>query len=329
MRIIFFCPTNRRPVGGIKVIYRLASLCNEMLGAAGQAVVLHPNRPWTKYTWFDSRPKIIKKFFRLRWTGKPSLSGIGNVFDKRSDIVILPEIWVRKYGPQLAEKGIAFAIFVQGGYLLAKGNRHDLDASYAAAKLILAVSENTASCIAHAFPFAKDKIRKLRLHIESEKFSPAAAKKNVITYMPRKLPDHIKLWKFFLENRLPLGWTTQAIDNQDENGVAQALAESKIFVSMSYLEGLGLPPIEAALAGNVVIGYTGEGGKEYWKPPLFREVEHGNLLNLVDLTVELTRTIDFYDQQIFEEARVELAHTFSRDAFNKSAKQFLDELLNR
>ena len=36
-------------------------------------------------------------------------------------------------------------------------------------------------------------------------------------------------------------------------------------VYCSNLEGLGLPPLETAIAGNKVIGYTGEGGKEYWK----------------------------------------------------------------
>ena len=43
------------------------------------------------------------------------------------------------------------------------------------------------------------------------------------------------------------------------------LSKSKIFLSFSNLEGIGIPPIEAALAGNKVIGYTGGGGIEYWK----------------------------------------------------------------
>ena len=36
-------------------------------------------------------------------------------------------------------------------------------------------------------------------------------------------------------------------------------------VYCSNLEGLGLPPLETPIAGNKVIGYTGEEGKEYWK----------------------------------------------------------------
>lgn len=42
---------------------------------------------------------------------------------------------------------------------------------------------------------------------------------------------------------------------------------SRIFLSFSDLEGLGLPPIEAALCGNYVIGYHGGGGREYWRAP--------------------------------------------------------------
>ena len=40
---------------------------------------------------------------------------------------------------------------------------------------------------------------------------------------------------------------------------------------------LPLPPTEAALAGNQVIGYTGEGGGEYWKKPIFTEIKTGEI----------------------------------------------------
>ena len=43
-----------------------------------------------------------------------------------------------------------------------------------------------------------------------------------------------------------------------------------------------MPPIEAALAGNKIIGYTGEGGKEIWKKPLFTEIKNGNILDFVN-----------------------------------------------
>ena len=68
-----------------------------------------------------------------------------------------------------------------------------------------------------------------------------------------------------------------------------AKAKDQIFLSFSYLEGFGMPPLEAAIAGNKVIGYVGGGGKEYWKKPIFEEIQTGNIkqfcekiLNVVD-----------------------------------------------
>ena len=95
--------------------------------------------------------------------------------------------------------------------------------------------------------------------------------------MPRKLSDHAKILIFFLERHIPKNWRIKKIDNLNENETFKYLSKSKIFLSLSNLEGLGLPPLEAALAGNKVIGYTGEAGKEYWKKPMFIEIYNGDL----------------------------------------------------
>lgn len=329
MRLTFFCPSSSKPVGGIKVIYRLAELCDQLLGDQGEASVLHPNQPWVQYDWFDARPNHRRLFFRPQWVGKPSFSDIGNAFSAERDVVVLPEIWVRKYGVQLAQKKIPFAILVQGGYLMAKGLKSNLDTAFAAAKLIWSVSENASACIQQAFPFAGHKIRPLQLHVDANKFTPASEKENLISYMPRKLPAHIDLWKFFTAAHLPNSWKLQAIDGQDEAGVARLLGKSKIFLSMSYLEGLGLPPLEAALAGNLVLGYTGEGGKGYWKAPLFHEIAHGDLLALSQKTIELLRHTDDLNSMTYVSARQQLASLFSADAQQKSVEQFLGELMSQ
>ena len=60
--------------------------------------------------------------------------------------------------------------------------------------------------------------------------------------------------------------------------ISKQMNASKIFLSFSNFEGLGLPPIEAAFAGNKIIGYTGEGGNDYFKQPLFEKVSKGNIL---------------------------------------------------
>ena len=68
------------------------------------------------------------------------------------------------------------------------------------------------------------------------------------------------------------------IDQLNEKQVFEVLKQSRIFLSFSDMEGLGIPPIEAAILGNKVIGYTGQGGTEYWRSPLFEKIENGNII---------------------------------------------------
>ena len=54
---------------------------------------------------------------------------------------------------------------------------------------------------------------------------------------------------------------------------------------------MGIPPIEAALSGNKVIGYVGGGGSEYWKKPIFTKVENGEI---EDFAKKIINSIKFY-----------------------------------
>ena len=59
------------------------------------------------------------------------------------------------------------------------------------------------------------------------------------------------------------------------------MSESLIFLSLNYHEGFGMPPIEAMLSGCVVIGYAGQGGKEYFLPGFTRQIPDGEILDFV------------------------------------------------
>ena len=107
-------------------------------------------------------------------------------------------------------------------------------------------------------------------------------KKNLITFMPRKLSDHFHILSLFLFKKLPKKWRMESLNNLDEKKLFSKLAKSKIFLSFSYTEGFGMPPLEAAIAGNKVIGYTGGGGKEYWNKPIFEEIQSGDIKNFSD-----------------------------------------------
>ena len=101
--------------------------------------------------------------------------------------------------------------------------------------------------------------------------------KKSITYMNRRSPEHADKVIFFLKPYLPADWSLTLIDGMREAQVVQMLSESSIFLSFCELEGFGLPPLEAALCGNAVVGYTGQGAQEYFNTPVFHTIAHGDL----------------------------------------------------
>ena len=86
-----------------------------------------------------------------------------------------------------------------------------------------------------------------------------------IAYMPRKRPADAAALKTLFRALFPqhaqLPWVE--INDMTRPQVAQALAQSRVFASLSRDEGLGLPPLEAMAAGCLVCGFDGGGGKEY------------------------------------------------------------------
>lgn len=276
MTITYLCQVSNRPVGGVKVLYRHS----EMLVANGiDSNIFHPEDPAFSCTWFEHhvRSRAIAPF---------------NV---ASDFIVIPEIWASKFGPKCIEEQIKYAIFVQNGYLINPPIAPDLEARqrtvYENASLIMSISEDTTAIIELTYPgVEKQKIIRL-LPTVSKRFRPGSKKKR-IAFMPRKLPMHAQFVWNLLKLYLPPEWEVAVIDNKSEDEVAAILAESAIFLSFSEFEGFGLPPIEAAMAGNVVVGYTGQGAREYFELPIFHEVQPGDFRDYVKRILDLIERVD-------------------------------------
>ena len=329
MRVIFLVPAVRKPVGGVKVIYQQVAVLNQLLPPDSQAVILHPNTLWFKDRWFDNGSPQMRAFFKPQILhGRLSFSNIGDVFNAASDFVVIPEVWVRKYGVQLHKAGVPYAIYVQNGYFMNKGNRQDLDIAYANAKCILAISEDVAKCVQMAFPGTERNILRMHCSIRSDLFTASTTKENLITFMPRKLPDHAGKVLFFLKAHLPSTWRVQAISGLDEQKVAEVLSRSKVFISFSEFEGLGLPPLEAALSGNKVVGYTGQGGDEYWHPDIFTAIETGNVTGLARAVLNSLNAWEATDQlPSMQSAIAVLARTYSDNQERADLKSFIKHML--
>lgn len=295
--IVFLCPANNVPRGGDKVIYNQATIINEMKGPLS-ASVLHPFQPGFSFTWFDHGATIKKNL----------------KFSKIHDFVIIPEFWAVPHARLLHNIGVQYGIFVQGGYIMGlrgsnSGEEHD--AAYHNAALILAISDDTVECIEMAYPECADKVYRVHCSVNPEQFIASSKKENIICYMPRRLKSHSQLVTFFLNKNMPPNWRIESIEGLDENGVADILGKSRIFLSFGELEGLGLPPIEAALSGCHVIGYTGEGAKEYWDPEIFTEIYSGDIKAFVKAVLNKIDEIDSAPSTTHTAAIKKLADKYS------------------
>jgi glycosyltransferase involved in cell wall biosynthesis len=99
-------------------------------------------------------------------------------------------------------------------------------------------------------------------------FKPSAQKKLQIAYMPRKREYETSFVKGLFKSLYPelrdIPWVP--IHNMSLEECARTLDESAIFAAFSYIEGLGLPPLEAMASGCVVVGFNGLGGADYATP---------------------------------------------------------------
>ncbi|HTT03874.1 MAG TPA: hypothetical protein VMF64_01185 [Steroidobacteraceae bacterium] len=300
LRIVYLLPAINTPIGGNKVIYRHIQTVR---GLGVPCYAFHAEKPGSTYSWFPHAVESLK---------------CGH-FDPRRDFLVFSEVWAALAAQFCIPAALRYAIFVQNGYLAhftAGFDRQIVTEAYRHADIVLSISDDTTAVTRLLYPFLEER-QLMRLTLSVPGMFRPAAKEPLITYMPRKLPEHAQRVCLYLQQRLPRAWRLQAIDQLSEEQVAATLARSSIFLSFSELEGYGLPPLEAALAGNLVVGYTGQGGREFFAPPIFRAVENGDLLRYVS---EVERAISDVDAGVLgasalqQQCRaLETSHSMARE----------------
>ena len=291
--IIYICPTgNNKPTGGIKIIYRHVEILSKLLPEEIESKIFHFEDVNFKCDWFTHNVNFKKN----------------TSFDPNKEFVIIPE-WMAVYHAKMLQKAeVKYGIFVQNGFFLhtKPSNNfkdHEVHEAYEKAKIIISYSDEITECIKLTFPKSSEKIFRINVSVDNKKFCYTEeifkSKENLITYMPRKKAEHAKKLLFILQHHLPKNWEIKSIDNLKELEVVRFLEKSKIFLSFSELEGFGLPPVEAALCGNFVIGYTGESGKEYWEPPIFEEIFSGDLRTFANKVINKVKDLN-QNNHVFE-----------------------------
>ena len=314
--IIYICPTGKnRPAGGIKIIYRHVEILSRLLPKGVDSKIFHFDDINFQCDWFKHNVNFKKN----------------SNFDPTKEFVIIPE-WMAVYHARVLQKiGVKYGIFVQNGFYLntkPKNNFSDreIKEAYDKAEFIISYSDEITECVKLTFPQLIDKILRINISVNNNQFICSEEifknKENLITYMPRKKIDHVTKLLFILNQHLPKNWKIKSIDNLRESEVVDFFKKSKIFLSFSEFEGFGLPPVEAALCGNLVIGYTGESGKEYWDSPIFSEVFSGDLRTFANKVI---KKIENFDEKkfIFDEFRPHIKKLAEKYSIEKEQHSLL------
>ena len=342
INIIYVLPAHKSASGGSKIIYQHSELINKFKIDNVSSYILHLKKkkiskillslkkrmftkPSQKYGWRSNEMKTAKSFVPSpSWTKHKIQIKNDMNFDAKTDFVILPEIWAHFANNFLIKNKIKYSIFVQGYYHMNSFYDHKkLSKSYEKAEFIITTSEETFKSIKFIFPNCKNKIFKVNLSIDHKKFKIPHNKSNLITLMPKKLSDHFHILSLFLSKRLPKKWKVESLSNLDEKKLFEKLSKSKIFLSFSYLEGFGLPPLEAAMAGNKIIGYSGGGGKEYWSKPIFDEIKPGDIKNFCERILNTVNNFPNNWHKITHKNRKRLVTKYSPENEKKLIKKLI------
>jgi hypothetical protein len=315
-KLIWVLPALNYPCGGNIVGHNYVDTINALQYKGFKSEVLYSQL-------LDFKPTLFKYSSEL----KTDLT-----VDPKKEFFVIPEVLALSNAVSLAEQNIPYAISVLNGYLMDMevnigiGDFNQLEHVYEKAAFIISVSEDTTANIKLAFPKCANKIIQASYVIDKAKMLPIVEKQNIITYMPRKLGRHSQLILLLLGNKLPKNWEVMPIDGVSEQAVYDIFTKSKIFLSVSEFEGLAMPPVMAALSGNLVIGYTGEGNKEYFHLPCFEEVMQGDIKDFVEKLLEAVKRYD-NDQVTIDMPSIEfLKNKFSEHALSSFLKNMLDHV---
>lgn len=238
-RILFLCPSNLSPTGGVQKIYEFA----QALADAGFAsFVVHRNSRY-RPNWFESDVPVL---------------GRNDVVVEPCDLLVIPE-FMGTIIPQL--EGCAKVVLNQNSYIVFDENFHNKEVVS-----ILVVSDYIRRYSEFAYP--RKTILPIHMGYDETIFNAVnCRKKKQIAYMPRRRSIDSKRLLQALDARGALsGWTLAPIDGLNARQVADVMRESMIFLSFSQREGFGLPPLEAMACGCLVVGFHGHGGAEFFDP---------------------------------------------------------------
>lgn len=324
--IYVFCHIGaKNPNGGVKILFEYARALRQ---SGHDACILIPGA--------HLYPNDCPKGYKPSWfdTDVPVEDNVRLI--TKDDIVIIHEegIWCYEH---LAANNPRMIMINQGAQSSLTDNV-GMHISYNFARNIyskclgvITISPYIANFVNVVFQVDKNKIHVIENPIDSY-FSPSANKSNTILVMnkqPGNVVSHMIIK--IISERYP-GWYIKIVHGLTHKQLALEMADAKVFLFLctQHGEGSSLPPIEAALSGCKVIGYSGLGSRYYYQMPLFTEIEYNDVTELVikldHYTSVMTGDDRFY--KLFARSIQELRDRRSISRFDSEVNRVFNELIS-
>lgn len=270
-RILFVSINYSEPAGGVRTIYRHV----EILRRHGfQASVLHAGGPDEVY--FDTTADIIRVADGIEF--------------RPDDILVVSED--RKESLDFAgQVNLTKVVFLQNPFFMFEGLREGL--TYGDLGITHHVAGGLWMGAVMAELIGVPEVPVIRYAVDPARFYPEA-KQRKIAFMPRKYPIGARFIQRAFKQRHPeyddVEW--DEISGVPEAEAARRLRESAIFLSLSRMEGFGLPPVEAMSSGCLSVGFAGGAGKEYMTEKNGLWVEQEDMMGCVHALAEAVKVLD-------------------------------------
>ena len=249
-RILYFSHDIKEPRGGIGVLYDHVAVLRQN---GFDAFVVHTT-PGFRYPF--GPPDV------------PVVDASSNLSVSRNDVLVIPED-LRGAMRSCRSARCRKVLFCQNHFFVFDGLAPGETWNDFGFSGYLCVSAPIRQAMQDWFGVAADVVRP---GVDPVFFGPATRcteSPATIACMPRKGRDTLHLVRGLLaadRSTATAGLSWLEIEGMPREQVASRLRASRIYVSTSRFEGLGLPPLEAMAAGCLVVGFAGGGGLDYATP---------------------------------------------------------------
>lgn len=242
-RIIFLLKPFDKPFGGAGVLYKHVDLLNQ--------------HGFHAFIALSEKPSVDYYDFNI-----PLLIHNDSIELEPSDICVIPEVFP-DYMEALRSIRAKKIMFCQNQYYLPFKQNPEIGILEYPVDSFIVSSEALRTFFYDVYGIAN--IPLIPYAIDTQVYVSVQNKVRQIAFMPRKLPAEAKFieatFKRMYKRYSEIPWVS--IDNTTMKRSAEIMGESEIFLSLSHQESFGLPPLEAMSCGCLVVGFHGDGGREY------------------------------------------------------------------